>query len=418
MQLNAGSCGMKKPTLLQHHTEAELIEAILGIATSRNTISKAIKLLQKKGVITIHKNPVPRYGFDRTKHYLFHPEIVNEWLKKRGNSPHDGGGNGGKPQGRSTSKNTFNNQHCNAQNHSTPCSNLSNEMLKNEPAIPETTPEITSKITITKQAVVEKNLTAENDATDCNSNKKFFKKEEDLQGIVFDYNFSRISEEMKQKMLEMLKGISLEDAQAILDEVNSAKGKKEINTLNYLHGIIKKFRQGKFFPTSPLGGRRKAKAARQNEQPREIRELTPEERERGKQHARAAIELFRKKCAEHEAQAGIKSESSREVSHYDKDKELQENQGSDYISPSLENTEPFVVCPLCEDTGKLSFIRPNGETYHIVCEHNAQTMEKIHYHCCIFGETQISSRSQSPVGDVRLQNTASQIRQVLLNSGA
>ncbi|OQY53756.1 MAG: hypothetical protein B6247_14050 [Candidatus Parabeggiatoa sp. nov. 2] len=67
--------------LIQHHTEEELVIGILHIAKSEKTIRNAIRALAKKHAISILKNPNGRKGFDRTKHYRFHPEFLNAWLE-------------------------------------------------------------------------------------------------------------------------------------------------------------------------------------------------------------------------------------------------------------------------------------------------------------------------------------------------
>jgi hypothetical protein len=64
-------------SLLQWHSTAE-IEAGLLIF-KRSSIQAAIELLVKKEVIEVLPNPVLKY--DKTRHFLFHPEVLNEWLQ-------------------------------------------------------------------------------------------------------------------------------------------------------------------------------------------------------------------------------------------------------------------------------------------------------------------------------------------------
>ena len=68
-------------TLLQWHTTADLEKAVLFY--KRDKISQGVKFLAFKGVIELHSNPDPRLWFDRTQHYLFIPETVNDWIDKR-----------------------------------------------------------------------------------------------------------------------------------------------------------------------------------------------------------------------------------------------------------------------------------------------------------------------------------------------
>jgi len=66
-------------SLIQFHTSAELEQGIL--IYKRHTIRKAISFLEMLGVITVFDhNPNPKYTFDKTKHFLFHPDVVNKWL--------------------------------------------------------------------------------------------------------------------------------------------------------------------------------------------------------------------------------------------------------------------------------------------------------------------------------------------------
>lgn len=66
-------------SLMVWATEGEIKEALLGIA-SGPTIRKAIELLKELKVITVHRNPNPRYKFDNTNHYLFQVDQVKAWL--------------------------------------------------------------------------------------------------------------------------------------------------------------------------------------------------------------------------------------------------------------------------------------------------------------------------------------------------
>ena len=70
-----GDVGTQDTTLLQYHTEND-IEAGLLHLYGRQTIRKALALLVTKRYVSLHRNPNKRYGFDRTRYFLFHPEAV------------------------------------------------------------------------------------------------------------------------------------------------------------------------------------------------------------------------------------------------------------------------------------------------------------------------------------------------------
>ena len=65
--------------LLQYHTLKELVTGIFEFF-KRDKVIEAKKLLVKKGVITIHKNPGSRQEDkeDQTDFFLFHPGIINK----------------------------------------------------------------------------------------------------------------------------------------------------------------------------------------------------------------------------------------------------------------------------------------------------------------------------------------------------
>ena len=64
-------------SLWQRHSVEELEAGLMGIA-KRDKIREALDLLENKlHIITVGRNPNPRYSFDATKHYLFRPDVVN-----------------------------------------------------------------------------------------------------------------------------------------------------------------------------------------------------------------------------------------------------------------------------------------------------------------------------------------------------
>jgi len=73
----------KPKDLLQFHSETDLIDKMLSITHTPANIRKGINFLKEKQVITIHRNPSKRYAYDRTRHFLLHPEILNKWLTEQ-----------------------------------------------------------------------------------------------------------------------------------------------------------------------------------------------------------------------------------------------------------------------------------------------------------------------------------------------
>lgn len=66
--------------LWQWHTLKKIQTDLFGLF-SRRRIIEARKILVAKKVLTESRNPNPRFRFDRTVHYLFHPEVCNRWLR-------------------------------------------------------------------------------------------------------------------------------------------------------------------------------------------------------------------------------------------------------------------------------------------------------------------------------------------------
>ncbi|MFX5517690.1 hypothetical protein ABTD52_18260, partial [Acinetobacter baumannii] len=60
----------------QFHTYADLKKRLLD-SYSEKSIAQAIKYLESLDFFSTHKNPNPRYSFDKTTFYLFHPEVCN-----------------------------------------------------------------------------------------------------------------------------------------------------------------------------------------------------------------------------------------------------------------------------------------------------------------------------------------------------
>lgn len=65
--------------LYQWHTSESLEAALMGMA-KRDTILQARKQLVSMGVISEHRNPNPKYSFDKTTYFLFDPDVVNQLL--------------------------------------------------------------------------------------------------------------------------------------------------------------------------------------------------------------------------------------------------------------------------------------------------------------------------------------------------
>jgi len=65
--------------LFQHHTIDEIYESFMGLISKKGIVNGR-KILVDLGFITEHKNPNPKYSFDKTVYYRLHPNKINQVL--------------------------------------------------------------------------------------------------------------------------------------------------------------------------------------------------------------------------------------------------------------------------------------------------------------------------------------------------
>lgn len=122
--------------LWQFHNEKQLEEGIL--IYKRDTINKAIDLLVSKQVLLVSRNPNPHYKFDKTRWFLFRPEIIKNWMKERANSENSPSSKNPSSSSKNPSRSRKNQGRC-LENPS--------PSTENPLAITETSSETTSEIT-------------------------------------------------------------------------------------------------------------------------------------------------------------------------------------------------------------------------------------------------------------------------------
>src|SRR5574343_353951 len=76
-----GEQGYENESLTQWHNAKALEDGLLGLY-SADSIAEGIKILVGLGFLRVFSNPNPRFKFDRTKHFSFYPEAVNQWLSE------------------------------------------------------------------------------------------------------------------------------------------------------------------------------------------------------------------------------------------------------------------------------------------------------------------------------------------------
>lgn len=66
-------------TLVQFHTMEDLEAGLCGMYR-KDAIRKSLDYLIELKVIDQFKNPNPRYSFDKTNHFIFHPAVLNDYF--------------------------------------------------------------------------------------------------------------------------------------------------------------------------------------------------------------------------------------------------------------------------------------------------------------------------------------------------
>lgn len=67
-------------SLYQWHTSNDLAVGIMSVVNGKAALKRALDILVKTGAISIHRNPNPRFKFDRTRYFLFHPEVCIQYI--------------------------------------------------------------------------------------------------------------------------------------------------------------------------------------------------------------------------------------------------------------------------------------------------------------------------------------------------
>jgi hypothetical protein len=61
-------------------TLEELMAELMGLF-QKSDINQALQVLESLGIISIYRNPNERYYFDKTKYFVFHEDVCEQWNK-------------------------------------------------------------------------------------------------------------------------------------------------------------------------------------------------------------------------------------------------------------------------------------------------------------------------------------------------
>jgi len=202
--------------LLQFHTEKQLLKKLFFITKTPACLRRAIKYLVEKKVISIHRNPNKRYGFDRTRHFMFHPEELKNDNKSKVEK-------------------------------SQPATLQKIDIVENNKKLKPISEEKATQVTISDTPRVS--IPAETPV-------------EQETELVFDFalkDFSLAERAQVSSILQDLNDKTLQ--QSVLDECNQglAAGKVK-NLFLYLAALVKRANEKKFFSTTNLAHQRTKKA--------------------------------------------------------------------------------------------------------------------------------------------------------------
>jgi hypothetical protein len=275
----AGNFNPTEADLIQHHTTEQLRAGILELYDAK-AIREARRLLVEKGVITECGNPLPRYGFDRTIHFVYHPEPVNAWLEAR--------------QARAEA------ERCPAcppalATIPAPRSAAVAEAVVAEAAEVAVVPapraarapagEPAGSIgenagSVGETAASYPEITPELSKTTPPTPPEPVREGSGSGRLIFDFHLVDLPEEQRERAARMLAGLDSDLAQQVLDEWNAARGGGKVREpWAWLRAVSAQARQGTFIPTNTLPERRLA-AAIQRESAARAREVAPPAAER------------------------------------------------------------------------------------------------------------------------------------------
>jgi hypothetical protein len=79
VRIQHGDQPNQNESLVQFHSLEQLVQGLCGMY-KRDAIRAGIQKLIDLKLLEMFRNPNPRYSFDRTSHFLFHPEVLNDWF--------------------------------------------------------------------------------------------------------------------------------------------------------------------------------------------------------------------------------------------------------------------------------------------------------------------------------------------------
>ena len=279
-------------SLFQFHTDAQLQAGLLDLYGTKK-IREARHLLVEKGAITEHPNPNPRYAFDKTVYFEFHPEVLNAWLDQRRNPPAANPSPADEPNP-TADKNVSsgdiitNNVTCgkNAER----VGKNAERVGKNADSYKEITYEITSETTTTPPPPSFTDRVQQSPQPGGGSSNDKEKPQDGSAGLLFDGPLANLSTTQQQRARQIVSPLDPDTAQQVLDDWGQAIKTNSIKKSKWawLDSVTRKAQAGMFTPTTDAAERRQAEKQRQEAQEASLRRIptqtlpTPENRPKGR----------------------------------------------------------------------------------------------------------------------------------------
>ena len=274
-----GKPAIHEESLLQFHSDEQLQAGLLKLYGTKK-IREARSLLAAKSVITEHLNPNPRYAFDKTLYFEFHPEVVNAWLEQRRNPPSATNttpvaASQPTPTGETGLSRGDNNFFVTCGKNAERVGKNAERVGKNAGSYTETTYETTSETTTTPLPPSFIDSGQRPPPAGGSSSNDEEKTKDGSARLAFDGSLSSLSEAQRERAQQIVSKLSPEVAQQVLDDWGQAikNGSIRKSKWAWLESVTQRAQAGVFTPTTDAAERRQAEKRRRDAQEASIRRV-------------------------------------------------------------------------------------------------------------------------------------------------
>ena len=251
-------------SLLQFHTDEQLQAGLLDLYGTKK-IREARHLLVEKGAITEHLNPNPRYAFDKTLYFEFHPEVINAWLDQRRNPPPTDAApaddnNPSSDQNALSGDSSINN--VTSGKNAERVGKNAERVGKNAGSYTEITYEITSETTTTPlpPSFIDPARRPPQPEGSSSGSEDEEKTQDGSTGLIFDGPLAGLSMAQQERARQIVSPLDPVTAQQVLDDWGQAIKMNSIQKSKWawLDSVVRRAQAGAFTPTTDAAERRQA----------------------------------------------------------------------------------------------------------------------------------------------------------------